>query len=100
MSKRHKDITDYYLQTLAQQVSRKLPYISDYACNVYADKLAQLDIIIEEVDDAETKEILQIARKVLKRQGEALWFMQAGELTNLGAKLGSVIREAEWNREQ
>lgn len=100
MSRRHRDITDYYLQTLAQQVSRKLPYISDYACNVYADKLAQLDAIIEEIDDPEAKEALQTARKILKRQGEALWFMQAGELTNLGAKLGSVIRESEWNPEQ
>lgn len=99
MSKR-KDITDYYLQTLAQQVSRKFPYISDYACNVYADKLAQLDIIIEQIDDAEAKEALEIAREILKRQGEALWFMQAGELTNLGAKLGSVIRESKWNPEQ
>lgn len=94
-----KDITDYYLQTLAQQVAKKYPFISDYACNVYADKIAQLDVLIEYVTDEEAKEQLKIAREILLRQGTALWFMNAGELTNLGAKLGSVIRESEWSRE-
>ncbi|MEM1590275.1 MAG: hypothetical protein QW175_07645 [Candidatus Bathyarchaeia archaeon] len=97
MSKRHREIADYYLQTLAQQVARKYPYLTDYACNVYADKLAQLDVIIELADDPEEKEVLETVRKIVKRQGEALWFMQAGELTNLGLKLGSSLREALWN---
>lgn len=81
-------------------MSRKYPYITDYACNFYADKLAQLDILIENINEAELKETLKLAREILKRQGEALWFMKAGELTNLGAKLGSQIREATWNPEQ
>jgi hypothetical protein len=45
------------------------------------------------VEDEDDKTQLQIAREILKRQGEAFWFMQAGELTNLGAKLGSKIQE-------
>lgn len=94
-----KDIADYYLQTLAQQVAKKYPFISDYACNVYADKIAQLDVLIEHVD-GEAKEQLKLAREILLKQGTALWFMNAGELTNLGAKLGSVIRESAWNQEQ
>lgn len=98
MSRRHREIADYYLQTLAQQVSRKYPYLTDYACNVFADKLAQLDVLIE-IADEEEKEILAVVREIIKRQGEALWFMQAGELTNLGLKLGSSIREARWSAE-
>lgn len=99
MSKRSRDLTDYYLQTLSQQVAKKYPYLTDYACNINADKLAQLDLMIEMLDDPEIREILNIARQVVKRQGEALWFMQAGEITNLGLKLGSVIRESRWNPE-
>ncbi|MEM2971889.1 MAG: hypothetical protein QW270_05650 [Candidatus Bathyarchaeia archaeon] len=97
---KHRDVTDYYLQTLAQQVARKFSYISDYACNVNADKLAKIDILLEALEDPEIKEILEVIREILKREGEALWFMQAGELTNLGAKLGTTIREAQWNPEQ
>jgi len=95
---KRRDISDYYIQTLAQAVAQKIGYISDYACNVNADKLAQIDILLGQVDDEEVKEQLKLAREILKRQGEALWFMQAGELTNLGAKLGSKIVESEWGK--
>lgn len=97
---KRRDIADYYLQTLAQEVARKYGYVSDYACNVNADKIAQIDILLEIFgDDAEIKAELEMVREILKRQGEALWFMQAGELTNLGAKLGSKIVEASWSQE-
>ena len=98
---RKRDVADYYLQTLAQAVARKYPEITDYACNVYADRIAQLDLIIEilkaeGVSKSEIEEI-QTVRKYYVKLGTALWFMQAGELTNLGAKLGSKIVESEWN---
>jgi len=94
---KRRDLADYYLQTLAQEVARKYEYLSDYACNAFADKIAQIDIILEFVEDEDIKTQLEIAREILKRQGEAFWFMQAGELTNLGAKLGSKIVESSWN---
>ena len=102
MSKRSRDITEYYIQTLSQQLAKKFPYLSDYACNVYADKLAQIDFMLEFLDgndpeEKELKDMLLLFRKRIKLQGEALWFMQAGELTNLGLKLGSTIRESKWN---
>ena len=98
---RKRDVADYYLQTLAQAVARKYPEITDYACNVYADRIAQLDLIIgilkaEGVSKSEIEEI-QTVREYYKKLGTALWFMQAGELTNLGAKLGSKIVESEWS---
>jgi len=100
---RKRDVADYYLQTLAQAVARKYQdvlAITDYACNVYADRIAQLDLIIEilkaeGVSKSEIEEI-QTVRKYYVKLGTALWFMQAGELTNLGAKLGSKIVESEW----
>lgn len=93
MSKRSRD-RDYYIQALSQQLSHKIPYISDYACNVFADKIAQLDFVIEEIEDSEVKRVLEKAREILLRQGTALWFMQAGELSNLGARLGTTTKEA------
>lgn len=97
MSKRQRDITEYYLQTLSQQIAKRFPYLADYACNVFADKIALIDFLLEFFDDPEVRDALLVIRKRLKLQGEALWFMQAGELTNLGLKLGSTIRESKWN---
>lgn len=94
---KRRDLADYYLQTLAQEVARKHGYLSDYACNVNADKIAKLDALLEIFkDDPKLVEWIKILRQELLRSGEAMWFMQAGELTNLGAKLGSKIVEASW----
>ena len=97
-----RDVADYYLQTLAQAVARKHPEITDYACNVYADRIAQLDLFIEALKEegAPKSEIekVEAARECYVKLGTALWFMQAGELTNLGAKLGSKIVESEWGK--
>ena len=103
MPRRHRDLTDYYLQTLAQEVAKKYPEVSDYACNVYADRIAQLDFIMDVCADMlseEDLETLEVLRVFYKHVGTAMWFMQAGELTNLGAKLGSRIVQAQWNPQQ
>ncbi len=98
MPKRRSDLADYYLQTLAQELTRKFPEISDYACNVFADRIAQLDFLIDNADLTEDEKIeVKILREYYKRLGTAYWFMHAGELTNLGAKLGSRVVQAKWN---
>ena len=100
MPKRRHDLADYYLQTLAQEIAKKYPEVTDYACNVFADRIAQLDFIKdicgEDLSD-EDKETLEILRSFYKHIGTAMWFMQAGELTNLGAKLGSRMVQTQWN---
>jgi len=102
MPRRHRDLADYYLQTLAQEVAKKYPEVSDYACNVYADRIAQLDFIMDVCGDIseEDLETLEVLRVFYKHVGTAMWFMQAGELTNLGAKLGSRMVQAQWNPQQ
>jgi len=103
MARRHRDLADYYLQTLAQEIAKKYPEVSDYACNVYADRIAQLDFIMDVCGDMlseEDLETLEVLRAFYKHVGTAMWFMQAGELTNLGAKLGSRIVQAQWNPQQ
>jgi hypothetical protein len=101
---KRRDITDYYIQTLAQQVARKFPEVTDYACNVYADRVAHLDIVIdvlkrEGVSESELQKVRDV-RQYYVKIGTALWFMQSGELSNLGAKLGSKIVEEQWNPSQ
>jgi hypothetical protein len=103
MPKRRLDLADYYLQTLAQEIAKKYPEVSDYACNVYADRIAQLDFIMDVCGDMlleEDLETLEVLRVFYKHVGTAMWFMQAGELTNLGAKLGSRMVQAQWNPQQ
>jgi len=53
-----------------------------------------IDAILEVVEDPEERENLQTLRKILLKVGSALWTMQATELTNLGLKLGTPMKEA------
>lgn len=96
MSKKaRKDLEAFYLQTLAQSVAEREEDISDYACNVFADKIAEIDIVLMGLDENEDKELIEelnALREAYKRIGTALWFMEAGELSNLGARLGSSIQ--------
>jgi len=93
MPRKSKDLEAYYVQTLAQSVAEKEQGISDYACNIFADKLAQIDILLDLFsEDKKFTEKLKILRSIYRKIGTALWFMHAGELTNLGARLGSEIR--------
>jgi|Deesub1362B_J571_1020462.scaffolds.fasta_scaffold15594_2 hypothetical protein len=93
MPKKGFDLETYYRHTMSQELARKIPYLSDYACNVYAHQIAMIDAILE-VADPEEKENLQTLREILLKVGSALWVMQATELTNLGLKLGTPIKEA------
>jgi len=97
--KKKYDIEMQTLQTLSQKLAAKSPELSDYACNLNADKLAVLDLYLkcygetgEKVckEDEEFFVWLKGLREQLKLQGEALWIMHADVLTNLGLKLGKT----------
>lgn len=94
--KKNKDLEAIYLQTLAQSVAEKERDVNDYACNIYADKIAKINVLLELLDPETDKgfiEQLTALKQTYRKLGTALWFMQAGELTNLGARLGSTIRQ-------
>lgn len=100
-SKKKYDIEMQTLQTLSQKLASKMPDLSDYACNLNADKLAVLDLYIKayEEDDPDLAAWLKGLREQLKRQGEALWIMHADVLTNLGLKVGRTgMREISGKR--
>ncbi len=86
--KKKYDIETQTLQTLSQKLAAKRDDLCDYACNLNADKLATLDVYIEvfEGEDQDMVDWLKGIREQVKRQGEALWIMQADVLTNLGLK--------------
>ncbi|MCJ7767834.1 hypothetical protein MUP79_05550 [Candidatus Bathyarchaeota archaeon] len=95
-NRRHAyDIEAQHIQTLGQKLVSKRPELKDYACNVYADKIAALDIAIQEnKKDPDISEILNRLRTQLLRKGEAIWIMKADVLTNLGLKVGRTgVRE-------
>lgn len=101
--KKNKDLEAIYLQTLAQSVAEREREVNDYACNAYAEKIAQINALIALLDpekDAEVIIQLNEIKEIYKKLGTALWFMQAGELTNLGARLGSTIRQYSVRGEQ
>ncbi|MBC7099947.1 hypothetical protein H5T52_12740, partial [Candidatus Bipolaricaulota bacterium] len=94
--KKNKDLEAIYLQTLAQSVAEREHEVNDYACNAYAEKIAQINALIALLnpqEDQETIDQLLRVKEIYRKLGTALWFMQAGELTNLGARLGSTIRQ-------
>jgi hypothetical protein len=94
--KKNKDLEAIYLQTLAQSVAEKERDVNDYACNIYADKIAKINVLLELLDPETDRgfiEQLNALKQTYKKLGTALWFMQAGELTNLGARLGSTIKQ-------
>ncbi len=90
------------LQTLSQKLAAKMPQLSDYACNLNADKLAIIDLYLAQFDEEDDPEFwgwLQDLRAELKMQGEALWIMNADVLTNLGLKIGKTgMREISGKR--
>lgn len=95
MSKKQKDLEALYLQTLAQSVAERERDVNDYACNIYAERIAKINVLLDLLDPEEDKELIEqlaVLKQVYRKLGTALWFMQAGELTNLGARLGSTIQ--------
>lgn len=80
---------------LGQALSNKIKYLPDYACNKNALKLVVLDLYLEGVDSEVDKRLIEGLKKLrvaLKRQGEALWVMDADILTNLALKVGKKVK--------
>lgn len=96
MSKRQsKDFEALYLQTLAQNIAEREKDVNDYACNIYAERIAKINVLLGILDheaDKELVEQLAVLKQIYRKLGTALWFRQAGELTNLGARLGSTVQ--------
>jgi len=93
-----KDLEAAYLQTLAQTVAEREKELNDYACNTLADKIAQINMVLalldpQDPEDKRIQEELITVKEIYRKLGTALWFMQAGEITNLGARLGSTIKQ-------
>ncbi len=90
--KKKYDIEMQTLQTLSQKLAAKRGDLSDYACNLNADKLAIIDLYIKTYENVDPELIawLKNLREELKLQGEALWVMHADVLTNLGLKVGKT----------
>ena len=94
------------VELLGQLWAGMNPAVSDYACNAMADKLAELDLLIEELkeaeDDPEVAEVLeelQRERERIKRLGEALWLMESDVVTNLAVKVGRRTKViGSWKR--
>ena len=78
---------------LGQRLAERERYLSDYACNDYADRLALIDLILElyadELTDEEKEELL-IIRERLRREGRALWIQYSDILTNLAIAVGKT----------
>lgn len=99
--KKKYDIEMQTLQTLSQKLAAKRDDLSDYACNLYANKIAVLDLYIKKIKpiDPEFAKELESLREEMKVQGEALWIMHADVLTNLGLKVGKTgMREISGKR--
>lgn len=98
--KRKYDIENATLQTLSQKLAAKSPALVDYACNIYADKIAMIDLtMLLYADEPELVKDLEAIREQLKTIGEALWIKNSDVLTNLGLKVGRTgIRELPGKR--
>lgn len=64
----------------------------DLACNVFADKIVLLDILIENADDKGMIEDLKMVREIIRKRGEAMWIMKADTVTNLSVKVGMRVK--------
>ncbi|MGC8937145.1 MAG: hypothetical protein ACP5KV_07295 [Candidatus Methanomethylicaceae archaeon] len=76
MKRQNKDLEAIYIQTLAQSVAERERDINDYACNIYADKIAKINALLEvldpETDKALIEELLSL-KHIYKKLGTALW---------------------------
>jgi len=95
MVRKQEEITR--LEYLGQKWSSKKPIIKDYACNVNADKLVALDVILKKMPkDSKERKILENVREILLIQGEALYIRSSDPFTNLCIKVGSTIRKVKF----
>ena len=94
LPKKKYDIEMQNIQTLGQRWAGKehdLP-IHDYACNVYADKIAILDVymlLYEDIDPGFVKDLGEL-RQRLVGLGTALWIKNSDVLTNLSVRVGKT----------
>jgi len=79
-----------HFQLLAQRWAEQNPKLKDYACNLYAPKLAALDDVIDKLPDGPLKRRFLEVRETLKRQGEVMWIINADIVTNLALKVGKT----------
>jgi len=86
------------LEYLGQKWSSKKPHIKDYACNLNADKIVALDVLIKYTKDGKKKKLLKAIRKILLKQGEALYIQSSDTFTNLCIKVGSTLRRANFKK--
>ena len=98
MSTREIDVTKF-IELLGSLWASKSPYITDYACNEYADVLAELDELIMDIEEAEgienKEEIIEEIKRLrerIKRRGEAEWIKNSDVLTQLAIKTGRRTR--------
>ena len=84
------------LEYLGQKWSSQEPEIRDYACNVNADKIVALDILIKHTKEPKKKKLLEAIREILLKQGEALYIQGSDTFTNLCIKVGSTLRRAKF----
>jgi len=90
-----------YIELLGSIWSGSDPKLSDYACNIFADKLAILDEVIKMLDDSDDlKGKLKDLREKLKKRGEALWILNSDTLTNLAIKVKRRTQFIRWESEE
>ena len=86
--KKRYDIEDQTLQTLGQKLAGKMPELVDYACNAYADKIVQIELLMLQTSDEDLKKSLEEVKTQLTMVGRALYFKKADILTNLSLLVG------------
>ena len=90
--KKKYDIENQTLQTLSQKWSAKDASITDYACNMYADKIAIIDLYILQFEDKDPEFVtkLKALREQLKTLGRAKFIQRSDILTQLGIIVGKT----------
>jgi len=89
------------LEYLGQKWSREEPEIRDWACNIHADKIVAIDILIEHTKKGSKKhKLLKIIREIILKQGKALYIQNADPFTNLCIKVGSSLRRAKFKNDR
>jgi len=87
------------LEYLGQKWSSQEPEIRDWACNIHADKIVAIDILIEHTKKGSKKrKLLEAIREIILKQGKALYIQSSDTFTNLCIKVGSTLRRAKFKK--
>jgi len=79
------------IQYLGQRLSVKEKNLQDYACNIYAEKIALIDVIKTTFPEIDPK-MLDTVREIMRIRGSALWIRNADILTNLALRVGRTTK--------